>query len=255
MPKLVESFFLFVLFAVFSVSCFANSLNSSFYSSEKTRQYFSIGGRYKSEHQNKDEDLFIDYLFRSNDKIFEFEFNYDGDYRYKSSKKSVIKTKNESEGEFSGKFKLGESKNYFLFFSRLAHDDLAKYYYNFSTLAGFGRFIFNDNASFDFAVGNSYTKDIGSDYIYRGSFSLKKNLTDKIIFSQKYIFTQSFQTTSTKARVEEDNQFRNQLSFKIGQKSFLQLRYDVKQDKRDPSSGKRDNDVEHEYKVSFRIRI
>ena len=255
MPKIPKPALIAVVIAIFCENSFANSLNSSFYDSDKSRQYFSIGGRYKSEHQNKDEDLFVDYLFRSSDKIFEFEFNYDGDYRYKSSKKTVIKTKNEVEGEFSGKFKLLDSNNYFLFFGRFAHDDLAKYYYNISALTGFGRFIFDKRASFDFSIGNSYTKDIGSDYIYRGSFSHKIDLTDEIVFSQKYSFVQSFKTSSSTARVEEDNQFRNQLSFKVGRKSYLQLRYDVKQDKRDPSSGKRDNDVEHEYKISFKMRI
>ena len=193
----------------------ANAINSSFYNSKHSKQYLTFGGRYKKEHQNRDEDFSIDYIYKSYDKIFEFEFNYDGNYRYKSKEDEVIKTKSEHEAEFSAKLRLFDSKNYFIYFHRTSYDDLAKFYYNINNLAGFGRFLFNERMAIDFAAGSSYTKHLGTDYIYRSSFSHKIDLNDNITFSQKFIFSQSFETSSTKARVEEDNQLRNQLSFKI----------------------------------------
>jgi hypothetical protein len=191
-----------------------------FYRSSSARQYLSLGGNYTSDYNSKSNQLTSRYLYQSNKFIHEINFQIENTYADSgsgTSKRYDVKKSELYDLTASSKTRLGDSKNYGVFFHRTMYDDLSKYYYDLHTAVGLGRMLLRDKVELDISIGYHDIKFYGYkvDVIpsIRTNFKLSQNLT---LTQRGYWFLD---------HESMDNELKTSLVYRLSQKMSFELRH------------------------------
>ncbi len=191
-----------------------------FYKTNSARQYLSFSGSYSSDYNSKTYQLTSRYLYQSQNFIHEINFKNENDYADSGSgskKRYKIKNSELYDLSIASKARIGDSKNYGVFFHRTIYDDFSKYYYDLHTAVGLGRMLLKERVELDLSLGYHDIKTYGNEVdviaSIRTNFKIGKNIT---LIQRGYWF---FDHESI------DNELKTSLVYRLSDKMSFELRH------------------------------
>jgi len=219
------SFFLLYFFSStqsFSKENFADLHQDNFYNSDKTRQFFTIGGGYSSDYNSKEYEIQSGYNYRSKKYIHELDFLHQVE-NASTTTKAERKVEELYDFEASSRMMIGHSANYMNLYNRMQYDQFSDYYYDVASAAGLGRFFFNGNLESSINLGYDNVKNFDSSPILIGVLASHFKITNNIQFSTRGLLQ--------KAELTYDEEIKNVLSFKLQENLFFELTHTYAKDR------------------------
>jgi len=223
--KLICSIILAIIVAKasYAKSNFTDLNKNSFYKNNTIRQYFTLGGGYKSDYNSREYEVLAGYKYKSNKYIHEIDFLHELEEAHTTTKPTRV-TEELYDFEASSRMMLGKSKNYANIYGRILYDEFDDYYYDVSSAVGLGRFFFEDNGlEASMNLGYNDVKKFNSEIIIIGVLRSKIDITDSIKLSTRGILTKKEETY--------DEGIKNVLSFKLKKGLFLEFIHKYEKDR------------------------
>lgn len=191
-----------------------------FFRSNSAKSYFSLGGGYSSDYNSKYYKLNSRYLYQSDRRIHEANFEHNSDYGDSGSgnnKQYNVKKSELYDLMLASKARIGESRNYGVLFHRTIYDKFSKFGYDTHTAAGVGRMFFNEALELDISLGyhdiKAYGQEVDVVTSMRSNFKITKNLT---LIQRGFWF---FDHESM------DNQLKTSLVYRLNNKMSFEVRH------------------------------
>jgi hypothetical protein len=189
-----------------------------------SRQYVALGGVYSSDYNSKKYQLNSRYLFQSDSFVNESNFDHESNYADKGSgvnREYAVKTSELYDLSLSSKARIGESRNYGVFYHRSIYDKLSKFYYDGRVAVGLGRMFFNGKLEWDASLSYHDVKEYGNEVDFITSWRANFKITDNLKFVQRaYLFID---------HESMDNQFRTSLVYRIRKRLSFEIRHNFEQ--------------------------
>lgn len=178
-----------------------------------------MGGIYSSDYNSKKYQFNSRYLYQSNYAIHEANFEHETEYSDQGSgskKQYYVKSTELYDLTLASKLRLGDTRNYGVFFHRTIHDRFSDYYNDSRTALGLGRMFFNEKIEFDISLGYQDVKNYGYKAEVISSIRSNIKLTERLTFQQRgFIFLDN---------ESMDNSLRNSLVYRIGDRLSFEIR-------------------------------
>ena len=210
----IFALFLFATKGIFAKDNFNDFNSNSFYKSNLKRQFFSLGGGYKSDYNSREYEVLSGYKYKSNRFIHEIDFLHEV-IEAGTTTIPMRKTKELYDFEASSRMKLGPSANYLNLYSRTRYDERSDFYYDVANAAGVGRLFFNDKLESSINLGYNEVKNFNSEIIVVGILRANFKINEDIGFSTRGILTRAEKTY--------DEEIKNILSFRLQKNLFFEL--------------------------------
>lgn len=218
--KFVTGSFLVLFFCLFFTSnsfakkSFADLNKGSFYKTNKVKQFFSLGGGYKSDHNSKEYEVLSGYRYKSKKFLHEIDFLHEATYA-STTRIPIRKTEELYDFELSSRMMIENSKNYLNLYHRTQYDEFSKFYYDISSAVGVGRLFLNNHVESSLSFGYNENKNTNSEIILIGILKGKIKITDSIKFATRGLLERKEKTY--------DEEIKNILSFRIQKNLFFEL--------------------------------
>ncbi len=209
---------------------FADLNKNSFYKRDKVKQFFSIGGGYKSDYNSREYEVLSGYKYKSKKFIHELDFLHEVTHT-STTRKPLLKTEELYDFEGSSRMMLGVSQNYLNIYNRIQYDEWSDFYYDASSAVGMGRLFHNGKIESSLNIGYNDIKKFNSEIIVIGILKGKYQITDSIKLSTK--------GKLVRAEDDYDEEIKNILSFKIQKNLFFELIHKYEKNRYVKSSKKR----------------
>ena len=197
--------------------------SKNFYKGNKNRKYLTLGGKYSSDYNSKENEFNTRYLYQSYRFINELDFENESKYADSGSgtDRKTVKKSEFYDLSLSSKARIKNGNNYVILFHRTMYDDLSKYYYDLHTAAGLGKMFFNEGFHLDLSVGYHDVKNFGHNINFIPSFRTKFNISKNLRFTQRGYWFLDHESM--------DNGIRSRLSYRINKQVSLELRHNFEQ--------------------------
>ena len=193
---------------------FADSRREPLRRNNRSRQFISFGGNYKSDQNSKQYDIAADYQYKNHNSIYEIDLRNRTTYS-ETTKVQMYKTEELYDAEISSKHLLGKSNNYLNFYNRSKYDEFSSYYYDIRTALGPGRMMFDGKMETDINIGWNDIKNGNSEIIINPTVRINFDITENIKFIQKgYLI---------KGETTQDDQLKTQISYRLNDQTRIEL--------------------------------
>jgi len=207
-------FALFFLIVITSEEVFADSRTEPLRRSNRSRQFISFGGSYKSDYNSKQYDIAADYQYKNHQSIHEIDLRCRTTYS-ETTKIPMRKTEELYDVEISSKKLLSNGNNYLNFYNRSKYDEFSSYYYDVRTALGIGRMMFDGKIEADVNIGWNSIKNGNSEMIINPTLRVNFDLTENIKLVQKGYFI--------KGETTQDEQLKTQISYRLNDQTRIEL--------------------------------
>ena len=205
---------LFFLLILIPEEAFSDSRKEALRRGNRSRQFISFGGNYKSDFNSKQYDITLDYQYKNHQSIYEIDLRNRATYS-ETTKIQMHKTEELYDGEISSKQLIGNSNNYINFYNRSKHDKFSAYSYDIRTSLGLGRMLFDGKMEADINIGWNDIKNGNSEIIINPTLRVNFDITENIKFIQKgYLI---------KGETTQDDQLKTQISYRLNDQTRIEL--------------------------------
>lgn len=181
-------YFAIIFILIFPLEALSDMRNNRFSTSDHVRRNFYLGGNYASDHNSKDYVINFGFRYRSKKLMSKFEF-YHKVVEAHTTRIDMRKTKELYNIEFSNKIKIANSNYYFNSFNQFNQDKYDRYtrserlenngnlgyYYEMTSVIGFGRVI-SKNIEADINAGWLHSNGGDSSLVINPTLNIRVNI-------------------------------------------------------------------------------